>query len=123
MWAVALVARGVCLSRCTIICSAVCGPPLGRRLRAARDSLGRPVPQGIFVYVTLRFAGNKEMCAVSVPSDRCGPTAGRPHGARIRGRERGGCDFGMRLESVGGPEERGPHRRGGRGVMMVARGG
>ncbi len=52
---------------------------------------------------------------------------GRPQVGRMGrgfgvGRE-GECDFGERVESVGGPEERGPHGVEVEGVMMVWPGG
>ena len=53
----------------------------------------------------------------TAPAGAGGPTCGRPQRARIRCQETVGCDFGVEQVgvSVGGPEERGPHRRGGRG--------
>ena len=74
-----------------------------RRLRAARAFV--PQPDCKEFVSGVRYTSDRER----------GPTAGRPHGVRIRGRESGGFDFGVKLESVGGPEERGPHRRGDRG--------
>ena len=35
--------------------------------------------QGICAYVTLRVSGIRNCCVVSLHSDHCGPTCGRPH--------------------------------------------
>ena len=48
--------------------------------------------QGICVYGILRYAGDKEECAVSFHSDRCGPTAVGRIGEEVEGVMRLGRD-------------------------------